>query len=125
MSEISVRQDAADGVIRCTFHGFFTAADMAAFRADLFRVCAAARRASFRLLMLLDAAAGVVQSPEIVAEIAAIVRRVRGPHDRVAVVVGSSLMKLQAQRIIHVEQVRAFSLRDEAEAWLRTAARDG
>lgn len=117
----SLTFDNAAGVLVVTFEGFTPDEELARYEQDLRAGIADARRRVGRLRLLIDAIRGQVLPAAAAERLKTIeARLVRSPDDRVAVVLNSTLLKLQLKRIVSGDQTRIFQSDDEARAWLTT-----
>lgn len=85
---------------------------------ELDAVIAQARRRNPNVLVLVDLRDAPVQSPEVAECINANTRRVYRNHDRIAIVVQSSLVKLQMKRVVDCAHVQIFISVAAAYTWL-------
>ncbi len=121
LPEAKARYDADAAIVRCCLRGLLTMELLAEYEKTLRREMMAARRDAPRVLLLFDSGDSIVQPGPIVERLRELGESVRNPGDRLAVVVGSTLLKMQAERAIHGradEQV--FRTVAEAEAWLKS-----
>ena len=125
MGELTVGYDAAGGLVRTLCAGFLTIEDVRRWGAGLSVAHAEARRADKPVLHLVIALDSPVQSGEVIAEFAKIDIHPAGPRDRMAVVVSSSLARMQAARNFADSREQAFLAEAEAIAWLREAVAEG
>jgi hypothetical protein len=117
MRAVEIRYDAARKIVICRNSGFFTEDDIAYFERELPIAVAAARRDSPVVRALFDNLSAVVQRAEIAARLAATGTAIIRPGDRFATVVASSLVKMQAERLMP-DGMKCFLTLDDAEAWL-------
>jgi hypothetical protein len=117
MRAVEIHYDAARKLVMCRNSGFFSEDDIACFERDLPIAVANARRDSPSVHALFDNASAVVQRAEIAARMAVTGAACIRPGDRFAVVVASSLIKMQADRLL-APGMRNFLTLAEAEAWL-------
>ncbi len=82
---------------------------------------ALSRSGSRRLPMLIDARDHGVQGSEVATALESVARALAKRLGRLAVVVGTTLHKLQSQRINPSADHRTFQSREEAVAWLNAA----
>ncbi len=114
-----IRFDPARRIFRLKLTGFWSMATVVRFAAELLVRATAARVRHRRFAMLSDSTAFPVQSAEVSARFDRIMQRGlamdMGPC---AIVVGSHLNKLQAERVFQSDRIRVFLDAAEAEAWL-------
>jgi hypothetical protein len=121
LPEATARYDTDATIVRCCLRGLLTMELLVDYERALRREMAVARRVSPHVLMLFDGGEGVVQPVPIIERLREIGESVRRPGDRFAVVVGSALMKMQADRAIQGHQdERVFRSVADAEAWLKS-----
>ncbi|CAN5281458.1 hypothetical protein BH10PSE13_BH10PSE13_17480 [soil metagenome] len=121
LPEAKARYDADAAIVRCYLRGLLTMELLADYEHALRREMTAARRDSPRVLMLFDSGESIVQPAPIVERIRELGQSVRQPGDRLAVVVGSALLKMQAERAIQgYADEQVFRTVAEAEVWLKS-----
>jgi len=118
--EIDVDEKA--GVVRMVLRGFWTLADLHAFGAQLAEAVGRAARRHAIFALISDSTGFKIQS----AEVSEAFGRMMGAGNRVhagpsAIVVGSALNKLQAERLLGSPRVRIFTDFDAAVRWVDTA----
>jgi hypothetical protein len=114
----SFRFNDADGILEVRASGMWNATTVESYRRDLGIEAAAARRRAGKLKLLFNAVGYAVQ-PQIVAQSAQQIDRVVLPGDRVAVVIETSLLKLQARRVFAGwDRIELFVAEDAARSWL-------
>lgn len=119
--EAAAIYDPATGMVRCCTKGLLTADILNDYESALQRAVTLARRQSPEILLLFDSSEASVQPPEIIERLSAFGHAIRKPDDRLAVVVGSMLVKMQADRTMKdfaYEQV--FRTVADAEVWLKS-----
>jgi hypothetical protein len=115
----SFRFDADSGVLHVEVTGFFTREEADRYFAEQESHYSDARRAVGHLKMLVDGSNSSVQSTEVSQRVQYRRRKaIKSPKDRIAVVVGSNLLKMQTQRTIDSEQIAVFTSVADAESWL-------
>jgi hypothetical protein len=115
----------ADGILEVRATGVWTTEMVESYRGDLAIAAEAARKRAGRLMMLFNATDYVVQ-PQDVATRAQHVERVVLPGDRIAVLISSSLLKLQARRVLAGwDRIELFVSEDSARAWLLAGGGEG
>jgi hypothetical protein len=111
--------DDATGVLQASAGGFWSAEDADRFREELRARAVDAKQRSGRLRLLVDGTGSQVQKPEVTNRLATLAADlIQSPRDRIAVVVGSSLIKMQAERILQSDGAQAFLSSAQARAWL-------
>ena len=115
---------ADDGrVIRVTGAGLFSEDEARGHFEALSLLIARRRRSAGQVRMLIDLRQAATQPAAITAMIAEQTGRLYSdPSDRVAIVVGSVLLKLQLKRVHRAQSVGVFLSPEEAEAFLVTVA---
>jgi len=117
--EATARYDPAVGIVHSCIKGLLTVELVEAYKQSLRQAVTSARRQSPQVLMLHDSSEGAVQSRETVDRLRAIGEMLRQPNDRVGLVVGSMLLKMQADRTIReLPNERTFRSIEEAKDWL-------
>lgn len=107
------------GLIVVVTSGFWSVALADAYRIELAQYLAAARAKRGYALSLIDGRENAVQSPEVMARFADFENLTApGERDRSALVVPSSLAKLQAHRITKSPRSKAFLSLNAARMWL-------
>lgn len=114
-----VELDPRTNTVRVTAPGFWTPEQLTANMVKTERVLAAARSSGRQLRVLIDLRRSRVQSGETADRIRVNSQRMYRPEDRVVLVVGSELAKMQAKRLQAGAPNRgAFLTMPEAETWL-------
>ena len=111
--------DRASRVVRIRGQGFWSQELLDRHFAELRNVIAEARRHSSSLRVIVDLTKAGVQTAEISQSIEAFRNEAYGPEDRVAIVVSSSLVKLQLRRSLTRELTKFFISLNAAETWAR------
>lgn len=106
------------GLIRVIGQGQWTTSQVDLHFAALSGLIAERRRSGGAVLVLVDLRDSLVQQPEIVEQIGRAVTRIYDSSDRVAVVVASSLLKLQLKRVANVASIEFFVSMNAARTWL-------
>jgi hypothetical protein len=115
----SFRFDQGTGVLHVEVSGFFTREEADRYFAEQESHYSDARRAIGYLKMLVDGSNSNVQSTEVSQRVQYRRRKaIRSPRDRIAVVVGSNLLKMQTQRTIDCDQIAVFTSVADATNWL-------
>jgi hypothetical protein len=107
------------GILKVTVFGFFTDEVAAQFGHDFPRAVRSARARTSELRTLMDATVGTVMTPAVAARMKGLEEAfVTEPSDRAAVIVGSSLHKLQIRRIFDPRRTQVFVSENAARIWL-------
>jgi hypothetical protein len=121
----TVDYDEAAGVVRCSCQGFLTLEDVQHYEMQVQDAVARCRRKEGDVRMLVLSLDAVVQSVEVAERARAGMSWMTSPHDRLAVVVASSLARLQADRMFESTRQRAFVSEVAAMEWLLADRRHG
>ncbi|MDP1026246.1 hypothetical protein Q5H91_03395 [Sphingomonas sp. KR1UV-12] len=105
-------------MIAISLGGFFTVADVEAFGRELAAQRRLLRCARNQHLTLCDVSAMKIQTQEVVAAFAALAGDPAGQSRRMAMIVGSSLARLQTQRVASRDATAMFRDAASAEDWL-------
>jgi len=109
----------APGILKVTVFGFFTPDIARHFAHDFSLAVSDARSRSDSLRMLMDASQGAVMTVEVAEQMKLLEERiVTEPSDRAAVVVRSSLHKLQIRRVFDASRTQVFLSENAARTWL-------
>ena len=121
-----VRYDPVAGQMRLRMTGFWAMADVQRFAADLLATIGRIPETRRDFDVLSDARDFPVQAQDVSDALAGIINFADRMNEtgRRAIVVGSMMNKLQAQRGVTRANVRVFLSEDEAEAWLATPRGD-
>jgi hypothetical protein len=111
--------DEAAGVLRVATEGSWTVDEARRFRAGLLDRTEAMRRRFDCARILIDASRSPAQSPEVLAQLDMNDELIVDPRDRMAVIVASSLVKMQSKQMLPSSQADAFLSPSAAETWLR------
>lgn len=107
------------GILRSENKGFWTADEARRYMEEIARQASQARRTAGALKLLVDGREADVVPADTAAVLADFERRIiAAPTDRVAVVVGSSLAKMQTRRNFASPQSEIFVSPSAAETWL-------
>lgn len=116
--KVTITWDDESGITAAALEGFWTMDDAKAFYPPMVQAAERSRRRNRHARLLFDVTESKVQSDAMMehsGKDALIV-----PSDRVAVVVQSTLLKLQMQRRKQLpDDIRYFTDRAEAKEWLR------
>jgi hypothetical protein len=105
------------GLIRVEGSGFWSPAVMDAHFDELSGILVRYRAAGTAVKMVVDLRASGVQSQETMVRMQAGVSSITQPGDRMAIVVNSSLAKMQMRRVIGDEQHAFFVSPEAALKW--------
>lgn len=111
--------DEEPGLLIVTIRGMFTMETAAAFAQELGARVATAMERGDDTRILIDSSEAPVQQSASFTEISKVGQLFPKPLPT-AIVTGSMLAKMQADRGVTDDLVRTFMSRDEALAWLRT-----
>ena len=114
----SIELDRPRRAMHVTLSGFFTPEDVARYYAAVHEATAQLGGLPSRQRMLCDITGMRIQTQETVAAFSALMADPKYRYRRVAVIIASSLARMQAQRTLGDRQARIFATREEAEAWL-------
>ncbi len=117
-AEFSIAVDPTRDLLRITMGGFFSEADIGAFRFALETKMEALTCDANDHLTLCDVSAMSIQAQEIVAAFSKVVGHPTFRSKRLAFVTGSSLARMQTRRLTSRAGVEFFNDRSAAEAWL-------
>jgi hypothetical protein len=117
-AHFSIMVDPDLDLIRVDMGGFFSEADIEAFRSTLDARMAMLLCGPNEHRMLCDTSAMRIQAQEIVGGFAKIVGHPKYRSKRLAFVVGGSLARGQTRRLTDRDGVEHFGDRASAEAWL-------
>lgn len=123
-SEIDERQyvirfDPVDGILHMRLEGFWTLVTLATYTARLVAETSKLRLRGRSFDILSDARGFAVQSAAVTAGFDALSRKGAASHrGRTAIVVASTLNKIQAERSLVLDKVRVFLDMQEARQWL-------
>lgn len=114
----SVAYDSANGIIRMVVEGFWDVQTVDDFADEMMPMMALAKARSGRVFILSDARKFPVQSAEVGAAFGRSEATMGQLRDRMAMVVGSTLAKMQGERAVAGSSTAFFSSIEDAEAWL-------
>lgn len=106
------------GIVRLVGHGAWSVEYMNRHFRELDPVVATARMRMRNVMVLADLRDAPIQSPDVAEMINIGTRRLYRDGDRIAIVVQSSLVKLQMKRIVDCAQVQIFISVAAACTWL-------
>jgi hypothetical protein len=110
--------DPARDLVQITMAGFFTPADIIAFRAEQDSEHRKLTCAPNHHLTINDITGMKVQSQEMVASFQAVLANPAHRSRRLAFIVSRTLARSQVMRALNGRHARCFENRAEAEAWL-------
>lgn len=119
-SPFDISIDDKSGAKLVTVRGFWSEAVFGDFIARMRESVPPARARDADRSVLIDASTLSVQSATSVANFAGTVASLARPEDRTAVVVSSTLVKMQFERVLNVARTRYFATVEEAGTWLRS-----
>ena len=114
----------ADGIGRVKLYGFFDIETANDYFAKLEAFLKKVRSATGQAAILIDSTESGVQGRHVMERLQEGNLRVLMEGDRVAMVVSSTLLKMQIDRLPINSERRVFLSLDEAAAWLRNDHRD-
>ena len=114
----------ATGILCVRVLGLWTMAEVERYGHEAAGQFAAARSRSGMLRLLVDCSAGYVCPRDLVEPLARVGMKYHQDGDRVAVVMSSSLVKLQVRRMMEDGPRDMFGSHAEAQAWLTASAGD-
>ncbi|WP_143011840.1 STAS/SEC14 domain-containing protein [Sphingomonas sp. YR710] len=117
---LTLEYDAELKIIKGVSAGFLTVEDVEDYAQKLARLTCQARESDGVVRLCLDSRESLIQSQEVMAAFACLPSMISSPSDRVAVVVSSSLAKLQMKRNFNSQHERTFTSVETAVAWLRS-----
>ena len=114
-----IHVDEAAGIIRTVLRGFWTLDDLHAFGRGMFEAVGRVARRHAVFALMSDSSAFKIQSAEVGDAFAKMMEQGNRAHTGpTAIVVGSRLNKLQAERLFGDPNVRVFIDADEARGWV-------
>jgi hypothetical protein len=116
--EHTIEEDRLEGVILITVKGFFDLPPLRAHFAECAAVVARWRVAGRQIRVLIDAVDLKPHSPQGQACVQDAIDRIYLPGDKVAIVVGSSLVKMQMRRALSRDILNLFISKGAALTWL-------
>jgi len=119
ISNLTADFDPACGTIRIRGEGFWSLAQVKSFTEDFKALTSTVRAQTGPLRVLLDTLNMPPQSLEVIAFLDAETSKLYYEGDRVAIILNSTLLKLQAQRMTQSTfEQRVFGNAEAAKAWL-------
>jgi hypothetical protein len=116
----SINYDRPAEIIRSRIWGFWSPEESDRYFNSLMPIMADQRRSAGRAKVLADRRGGIPQSAETLARTVSWYDRAYRPGDMSAVVVDTSLLRLQLRRVYPADRANLFLSYEEAESWLRT-----
>lgn len=118
---LTAHYDKKTGLIRSHSSGFLEVEEVRRYLADLKSAVSEARRHSGAVRLLIDSTGSVVQSAEVMEEFMRAESLITGANDRMALIVPSSLSRIQASRNFSSDREKAFTSEAEALEWLKAS----
>jgi hypothetical protein len=112
-----IRPDAT-GIVHVVGSGFWTPHDIDRHFSELDAVVRSIRQCGRKVRVAVDLRRTPAQLPETIARIGAGAERIYAEGDRVAIIVDSSLAKLQMRRVVSDAQHEMFQSPNAAMTWL-------
>lgn len=109
-------------IVRVFISGVLTVDEARKFHDDLDSLSDDVRRRHGRFALIADTGQAPVQPQEVVSVLPMPHDFIRAAQDRWAVLVGSMLARMQAERLLAHPQAKAFLTMTEAEHWIVQAA---
>jgi hypothetical protein len=106
------------GILRCVSDGYTPVGEVEAFGRKAVMLQTLARTRRGRCLILVDAANTATQTQESMGHLSQLAATRREAKDRTAIIIGSALAKLQAQRATPKDTTGYFATEEDALAWL-------
>jgi hypothetical protein len=116
--ELVIEVDPVGGLVRVTGRGFWTRIYAEQHFSRLDMVLRGIRMAGLKVRVLVDLREAVVQPADTAERISRATGELYRPEDRIAIVVGSSLAKMQMRRTVRAANHDFFVSPSAAELWL-------
>lgn len=115
-----VSRDLQRGLIKTELNGFWAIGDAEAFGPCVIKTATEITARHGRLSLIVDASGAPVQTSEVIDQSMSWSHLLESPGNRIAVIVSSTLGKLQLARRIKdkTDNIRFFESTQEAELWL-------
>lgn len=117
---LSISYDRQTGQVVCSACGFWSVKQAQAFFEDWYAMIQSIHEAGQSVFALVDMSDGATQRPEVAEIILATARGLYREGDAIAMLVPSSLAKMQMRRLLDENFHDFFTSRDEAEKWLES-----
>lgn len=114
--------DRDNGIVIADLTGFWSIEDHAAFVPVIDQAAIASRAQHDHALVLFDATQSQVMSSALAENYQSGDMQYIKPGDRIAIVLLSQLLKMQAKRMVFSDGTRFFDSREKAEQWLAVEA---
>lgn len=111
--------DEVDEIIRIVTSGFWTVEKVEAYILELNRAIEKARAKRVSVRVLIDAREAETQSGDVIARLESAPQWMCDEGDRLVVIVGSTLLKMQVKRTFLDDRSQAFLDEAVAEKWLK------
>ncbi|MDO6416471.1 hypothetical protein Q4F19_18960 [Sphingomonas sp. BIUV-7] len=116
---IEYRNDGAAGIVRIKGSGLWSVAMIEEHFGELKAMLSALREQGKAVRVLVDMSGAAVQPPEVAAVIRTATQDIYEPGDRIAMIVGSTLAKMQMRRLVDNDVMKLFVSAQASENWLR------
>jgi hypothetical protein len=117
-AHFSIDVDPARKLLKVALSGFYTVADVERYHAAIHVATARAGGLPSAQRMVCDISGMHIQTQDVVVAFQKVMSDPKYQHRRVALVVASTLARMQAQRATSAREVHFFPTTAEAEAWL-------
>lgn len=117
-----VRLDDEGQLVRVRITDILSLEDITRFNQEMGEAARVARRRYGYFRLLADGTSGLVQPAELASSYVTPGQLLEGPDERWAVVVTSTLAKMQVRRYLADDRAQGFLSLSEAQAWLTSAA---
>ena len=114
----TVDYEEAAGIVRYTSGGFLSLDEVRSYGLAVQDALARSRRRFGSVRMLVLSVDSVIQSAEVMEAVREDTAWMSDPDDRMAIVISSSLARMQAARTFGTDRQRAFATEAEARTWL-------
>ncbi len=122
-AENRVSWDASSGLIRVNGLGFWNSGEIDVILDGIARLVGVARSQSEQVRVLIDLGDNGAQMGDTVDRLKKRSASIYATGDRIAIVLRSSLLKMQVARVERSAESRTFSTVEEAEGWLASPQR--
>lgn len=116
--KFNVGTDPNTRVVRVTCSGFWLHDEAMLYLGQIADEVGAVRVHERNVRVLVDNRHAAVQTFEVIGEVGTMLGNIYKPADRLAIIVGSVLLKRQMERLPAVAMTRIFGALKEAEDWL-------